>query len=130
MESERIDCLDLCNTAFPIAMGINRSQKHVSIILDKKGKIVSIGTNTRKTHPKAQEHGYRFCELHSELDCYLRVPDSRRSEKLTLVNFRFNRFGDMRMSRPCSKCMPWCKAVFERIIYTTDYGFEEVKDTQ
>ena len=48
MESERINCLDLCDTAIPIAKKIDRNQKHVSIILDKKGNIVAIGTNTRR----------------------------------------------------------------------------------
>ena len=57
----------LVEVVLPIATEIARPKKHVSLILRKK-KIVSIGTNTTRTHPQAKKLGYRFGEVHSELD--------------------------------------------------------------
>ena len=97
------------------------------MIVDKVGNILSHGRNGVKTHPLSEKYGYRYGEMHSELDAYTRLPYTVRSRNdLILVNFRFNRFGEMRMSRPCLKCMPWCSAIFMKIIYSTRHGMEEV----
>lgn len=113
--------------AFPKALEVSRSQKHVSLILDRKGNVLSSGNNDHKQHTEAARIGYRFDELHAELDALLRLhPRKRDAGNLILFNFRFNRFGDFRMSRPCAKCMPWCSALFKRIIYTTRHGYEVV----
>lgn len=105
--------------AMPIAIKNERSKKHVSFIL-RKGELVSFGVNKMKTHPLAKKYGYRYNEIHSELDALLKYKGPR--DKLVLVNFRFNRYGEMRMSKPCAKCMPWCVAVFDKIIYSTVDG--------
>jgi hypothetical protein len=108
--------------AFPIALQIPRMKRHVSLII-RKGGVVSVGTNAMKTHPLAAKIGYRFEEMHSELDSLIRYKGPK--DDLTLVNFRFNRFKELRMSRPCCLCMPWCEAVFEKIYYSTRDGFVE-----
>ena len=105
--------------AMPIAIKNERSKKHVSFIL-RKGELVSFGVNKMKTHPLAKKYGYRYNEIHSELDALLKYKGPR--DKLVLVNFRFNRYGEMRMSKPCVKCMPWCVALFDKIIYSTVDG--------
>ena len=111
--------------AFPKALEIDRTKKHISLILDKKGNVLSIGCNTFRTHPEAAKIGYRYNEVHSELDAFLRLDRNVRNAKdLILLNYRFNRFGDFRSSRPCVKCMPWCSAIFKTIIYTTNNGYE------
>ena len=107
------------NAALPIAVDNTRKKKHVSLIV-RKGDIVSVGINKIKTHPLAKKYGYRYNEMHSELDALLKYKGSK--DKLVLVNFRFNRFGDMRMSKPCCLCMPWCTAVFDKIVYSTVDG--------
>jgi len=105
--------------ARPVALNLQRKQKHVSLIF-RKNQIVSVGTNEFKTHPMAKQYGYRYDEVHSELDALIRYKGPK--DNLKLYNFRFNRFGQMRMSRPCSKCLPWCVAVFDEIWYTTNKG--------
>ena len=111
--------------AFPKALEIARTKKHISLILDKKGSVLSIGCNEMRTHPEAAKIGYRYNEVHSELDALLRLDKRMRNDKdLILLNYRFNRFGDFRISRPCVKCMPWCTAIFKEIIYTTRNGYE------
>ncbi len=111
--------------AFPKALEIARTKKHISLILGKKGNVLSVGCNSFRTHPEAAKIGYRYNEVHSELDAFLRLDKNVHNVKdLILLNYRFNRFGDFRMSRPCVKCMPWCTAIFKKIIYTTRNGYE------
>lgn len=107
------------DVALPISLGIERPKKHVSVIL-RKNEIVSIGTNNFRTHPQAKKLGYRFDEVHSELDALLRYKGPK--DNLKLFNFRFNRFKNMRMSKPCCNCLPWCDALFDEIWYSTNEG--------
>lgn len=107
--------------AYPMCLSIPRQKKHVSLIICKK-RIISVGMNYFKTHPKAKEIGYQYEEMHSELDAFRKLDKEDRQKKLHLINVRFNRFGQMRMSKPCEKCLPWCIEVFHTIHYTTDNG--------
>jgi len=107
------------DVALPVALANDRTKKHVSVIV-RKNEIVSVGVNQMKTHPRAKQIGYRYDEVHSELDALLRYKGPK--DGLTLFNFRFNRFSDMRMSKPCCLCLPWCEAVFDNIYYTTNNG--------
>ena len=100
---------------------IPRRKKHCSIILHKN-RIISVGINRFKTHPLSVKNGYLFGEVHSELDAFLKCD---RKTDLELWNFRFNSLGQMRISRPCPKCLPWCAKVFDRILYTMDDGIHE-----
>jgi len=93
--------------AFPVSQEIQRSKKHVSLIV-----------------PMAKKFGYRFEEVHSELDALLRYRGPK--DNLTLVNFRYNRFGDMRISKPCSKCLPWCVSLFDNIWHSTNEGMQRL----
>ena len=109
----------LTGIALPVSLEIPRPKKHVSLIV-RKNEIVSVGTNNFRTHPLAKKYGYRFDEVHSELDALLRYKGPK--DNLVLVNYRFNRFGDMRMSKPCCFCLPWCSAVFDEMWYSTNEG--------
>jgi len=107
--------------SLPVSLEIPRPKKHDSVIV-RKNEIVPIGTNHFRTHPMAKKYGYRFDEVHSELDALLRYKGPK--DNLVLLNFRYNRFGDMRMSKPCRFCLPWSIALFDRIYYTTNSGIE------
>lgn len=98
----------------------NRDFKHVSIIL-RQGHIMAIGTNRRKTHPLSQKYNYRFGELHSELDALRQIRRTQR-DKLILINFRFNKRGDLKLSNPCSQCSIWCYDAFDRIFASQNDG--------
>ena len=112
----------LSKIALPYALNNDRAKRHVSLIL-VRNKVISIGTNQLKSHPKAKKIGYRYDEVHSELDALLRC---KERQNLELFNFRFNRFADARLSRPCSLCTPWCKLIFDKIYYSTPTGFERL----
>ena len=98
-----------------------RPKKHVSIIAHKN-IIVAAGVNRTKTHPLAKKYGYMFGEMHSELDAVRRI---KPQDGLILINYRMNRFFELRNARPCSKCMPWCLALFKEIYYTTNNGIKK-----
>ena len=117
---------NLIQVALPRSLQIGRQKKHVSIIV-RKNEIVSIGTNNFKTHPKAKKYGYRFDEVHSELDALLRYKGPK--DNLKLINYRFNRFGMMRMSKPCCNCLQWCLALFDEVWYSTNTGMVNLKET-
>tara|TARA_Y100000592_G_scaffold32122_1_gene51114 strand:- start:1252 stop:1635 length:384 start_codon:yes stop_codon:yes gene_type:complete len=114
--------LKYADTALEISREVCRSKRHVSLITTKKGSILACGTNQFRTHPLAKQYGYRYDEVHSELDALLKLPKGADRNDLILLNFRFNRFGDMRISKPCCLCLPWCQAVFSDIFYSTDKG--------
>lgn len=102
-------------------MAMERQKKHISLVLYKR-KIVAVGQNIFKTHPHTFKLGYRCADMHSELDAYRKIPKSLRGEKLILLNFRFNRFGEFRNSKPCPVCEKWCSELFHKIYYTNDDG--------
>lgn len=107
-----------------LSKDIHRDFRHVSFIV-RRNNILAIGTNHRKTHPEAAQIGYRYSEPHSELSALLRIPKNNR-RNLTLVNFRFNKNGELRQSRPCEVCANWCKDVFESIYHSTDEGIQRM----
>ena len=109
----------LFKIASPMCQAMSRRKKHCSVIL-YKGKVLSIGTNVFKTHPMAKMKGYKFEERHSELDAYLKIKTPQSG--MILVNMRFNKDGELRMSRPCGHCLPWCLKSFDEIWYTTNDG--------
>lgn len=111
--------------AKPLSMAMERQKKHISLVIYKK-KIISVGQNIFKTHPDTFRLGYRCAEMHSELDAWRKVPKNLRGEKLILLNFRFNRFGNFRNSKPCLVCAKWCEEVFHKIYYTNDNGINSL----
>lgn len=113
--------LEYLTIAYPICLAVPRQKKHVSLIFYKK-QLISIGTNSFKTHPKAKEIGYRYDEMHSELDAYTKISKKYKGKRLNLVNVRYNKYGQLRMSKPCGLCIPWCCEIFNNIFYTTDHG--------
>ena len=97
------------------------SNRHLSFIFNKQ-RLISIGANYGKSHTETQRRGYGYSEVpHSELRAFMRVPYTQR-EDLVLVNFRFNKRGQLRISKPCRLCSNWCNSVFKHIYYTTDNG--------
>lgn len=104
------------------ARDIDRRFKHVSIITNKRGHILSIGANRRKTHPLNVRLGYRDVQIHSELDAYSKLSYTDKQKQLYLYNYRFNSNLVIGMAKPCVYCMPWCINIFERIYYTDENG--------
>jgi deoxycytidylate deaminase len=80
--------------------------KHGSVIY-KGHKIISVGYNKNKTHPKALEF-YEFPFIHSEFDALLRAKCDVHG--YTLVCARVNKYGELMNSKPCDACMAAMRA--------------------
>jgi hypothetical protein len=95
---------------------------HFSFIL-KQSKIVSIGWNHNfKTHPFAQKLGYRYSNIHSELDSIKRLGLDFYYRDCILVNVRIMRdLQTVGLAKPCPVCGSWLcslKHPFKAIYYT------------
>jgi hypothetical protein len=121
---ERI--LRFVDLALPICQEIDRVKKHASLIV-RKGRLLAVGTNAFKGHPVAHKLGYRYSEMHSELNALLKCP---LRDRITLINVRYNKQGQLRMARPCPLCLPWCQAVFDEIYYSCPDGRMRRLDTE
>ena len=101
-------------------LGLDVPKKHCSAIL-ANNEVIAVGLNRYKTSKIAYEFGYIYGEYHSELDALIQVHgelENYKKEELTLVNFRFNRFKNVKISRPCAKCMRWAVDMFGTFVYT------------
>jgi deoxycytidylate deaminase len=86
------------------------SIKHsiTALIYDKKGKLLSIGTNSYvKTHPiqaKAAKAVGEPCRifLHAEIAAIVRLKDWTKAH--TMVLTRFKKDGSEGLSKPCKAC--------------------------
>ncbi len=107
------------------AATIERQFKHISIITNNKGHILSVGTNRLKTHPTMVQLGYPMVQLHSEVDAFTKLTYNDKKKRLILVNFRLNVKDELRLSKPCKYCMPWCVTAFEEIFFSTENGFDK-----
>jgi tRNA(Arg) A34 adenosine deaminase TadA len=90
---------DICDT-------LDHHWKHVSFIVDRRS-ILSIGWNQPfKTHPIAERFKYRYAAIHSELHAILKFPrPNKELYKYQFINVRIDKFGKLKMAKPCSKCL-------------------------
>lgn len=89
----------------------------------KGPKILSIGVNSAKTHPRALKYNYH-CQpnTHSELSALLKLGREDCTD-LTFVNVRLTKDGKTGVSRPCKGCLDMLNQVgFKRIIYSINDG--------
>lgn len=95
--------------------------KHFTFLLDKN-RIVSVGWNSLKTHPRAKKLGYRFDATHSELACLVRYKGEIEDLKwLTICNTRINSLNQIGFSKPCPQCLPWILLMNFKSIWYTDF---------
>ena len=105
---------------------------HVTFIL-KKGKILSIGTNSSKTHPRNTRLNYRGQDgsdlryqigTHAELSAVLRYGAEDCSDCI-FVNIRVDKNGQLLYSHPCAGCSSLMRQIgFKKFYYSTVNGFE------
>jgi deoxycytidylate deaminase len=95
---------------------------HLAAILRRKGRVVRIGINSDKTHPRFKrkyEDGTWAAHMHAEMDV-LRF--SEPGDELEVMRWRKsdNTFA---MAKPCRHCMPHIlNAGLSRVTYTDDNG--------
>lgn len=121
MISESI--LRISDAVYLNAVPFPHKSLHVSMIISGK-TILSIGTNSDKTHPLIRAHGYpEYAAMHSEVNAWAKLNAYlRRDSNLTLVNARYSRTGKLGMSKPCKYCLPFVTELFTEIWYTDSTG--------
>lgn len=106
---------------------------HLSFIV-YKGRIISIGQNSKKTHPinlrnpKISKDGIDISRLRgtcSELSAVTRLKNLTNipTNKCSLVNIRINKINEMRNSCPCNSCFSLLSYhSFRDIYFSNDKG--------
>lgn len=90
----------------------------------RKGKLISVGFNQRKSHTLAVRYSGSHLKncIHAELDAIKRA---RETQGLDMVVLRLNRQGQEMMSKPCPACMRMIgDSGISRVLYTTQEGYE------
>ena len=95
---------------------------HLAAILRRKGRVIRIGINSDKTHPRFKrryDDGTWAAHMHAEMDV-LRFAEP--GDELEVMRWRKsdNTFA---MAKPCRHCIPHIlDAGISRVMYTTDAG--------
>lgn len=95
---------------------------HIAAILRRNGRVVKIGENTSKTHPRFKrqyDDGTWGSHMHAEMNV-LRF--AQPGDVLEVM--RFKKYDDkLSMAKPCSWCMAEIKAAgIKKIKYTNWHG--------
>ena len=112
----------------------NKRCQHFSFIL-YKNRVISIGNNSKKTHPSNLKNrktslrtGEDFSDqkhICSEFSAINKLKNMTNidTKKCVLVNLRYNRNGEIALSKPCMSCENLLKYFsFKRVIWTDNDG--------
>ena len=91
---------------------------HVSLVIVNKS-IIGVGVNGLKSHPYMISYGRERIYMHSEVAAWQSSRFITDKDK-TLINFRFNPRGELRLSRPCKDCLKLCIREFSTVYYSTN----------
>lgn len=104
--------------------------RHFSFVINKK-KIISIGTNNLKTHPKNLKFNFvnkyndpinEMVGTHSELNALIKL-GLEDCSGLIMVNTRVNRNGMIDFSKPCRGCLDMLQQLnFKKIYFSNKNG--------
>lgn len=107
---------------------------HISCLFERT-KILSIGRNTAKTHPinirnNVDKFDIGIKNCCSELNCVLKAKKKYSNlnfSRLTLVNVRINKNGQITMARPCGSCESLIAFLgLKKVFFTNSYGQFEI----
>jgi len=102
--------------------------RHAALCLNSKGHVVSVGTNSRKTHPQQAEYAKRLgkkqkANLHAEIAALVKA----REDVDTVIVCRLNKNTELRLSKPCPVCkLALDEAGVREVWFSTDKGFEKL----
>ena len=97
---------------------------HIGAVIVKKNKVVSVGFNKAKTHPKSP---HNFKHIHAELDAILGVP-LELLKGAEIYTYREKKDGSLGTSKPCSSCRSMLYlAKIKRCYFSTNDGYKSEK---
>ena len=95
----------------------------VGAVIKKKGQIIGVGYNSKKTHPIMQRFNPKKT-LHAEIAAMINT-GLNNVEKSTIYVVRIARNGDYRLSRPCQSCFLLMeKYGVKKVIWSTNDSFD------
>ena len=104
----------------------NGRDYHLAAILKRNGKVVKIGENTNKTHPRFKrqyEDGTWASHMHAEMNV-LRF--AKEGDEIEVVRFK-KCDHSLTMAKPCSLCMKEIKNAGIKKLRYTDWNGEWVE---
>ena len=109
---------------FDLAKKISKLSNHshfkLGSVIVRGSKIVSVGTNNIKTHPRSP---HPYFSLHAETAAILLAKQDLT--KCEIYVYRETKLGMPVMSRPCEYCLPFIKeAGLKKIHYSIDGGYK------
>jgi tRNA(Arg) A34 adenosine deaminase TadA len=97
----------------------NMQHKHAAVLLDKRGKYLSIGVNTLKDNRQDRD----YCSVHAEMAACRKVPRTMLKDS-TLIVIRVSRNGNLLNSAPCDRCRELISNLgIKRIYYSVEMEF-------
>lgn len=96
-------------------------KQRVGAIVAKGPRVISVGTNSYKTHPKSTSP---YKTTHAEFSAILRA--NKELTGATLYVVRLLATGELGLAKPCPDCRRFIgKMNLKKIIYSTEDGFTE-----
>lgn len=107
---------------FDLAKKVSKLSNHkhfqIGSVIVRGSKIISVGTNNIKTHPRSP---HPFSSLHSEMAAILLAKQDLKG--CDLYVFREIKNGTLALSRPCEYCWKMISGSgIEEVHYTTNGG--------
>jgi deoxycytidylate deaminase len=112
---------------FDLARKVSKLSNHghfkLGSVIVRGSKIVSVGTNNIKTHPKST---HPFYSLHAEMAAILLAKQDLA--KCEIYVYRETKAGMPVMARPCEYCLPFIKeAGLKEVHYSSNGGYKSEK---
>jgi deoxycytidylate deaminase len=92
-------------------------QHRLGCVIEKSGKVIGVGWNRNKTHPKSL---HPFKMVHAEFDAILGVPKWKLTGSIAYV-YRQHKSGRKALAKPCKYCYKCLSdAGIQKVLYTTN----------
>ena len=110
---------------FDLAKRLSLKSDHcrycIGCVIVKKSKVVGVGYNQLKTHPKSP-HDYNT--IHAEFSAILGVPVADL-KGATVYVYRENKKGELALAKPCKHCQKMLEGCgVKTVYYTVDKGID------
>lgn len=107
-----------------LASHSDHSQHHLGAAIVSGNKVIGVGFNKNKTHPKSF---HKFKGIHAEFSA---VMNSREQNVrgASIYVYRETKNGTLGNSKPCIFCQDMLRSVYiKNVYYTTENGYEHME---
>lgn len=120
------DAFDIAKNATKNSEPIITRYRHSSVILDRKGRIISVGRNHYTGKVIHTDEGPIKKTIHSEIHALTQV-NIRRLEGATIINYARTNVASI-LAKPCPNCNEVLKKLgFKKVFYTVRSELDKPK---